>query len=550
MTESVPSLQAVGTSASVVLVALVAWSLGALPATVGSARLPATDDPALPHSLRTLRGLAGGQPARRAGTAGEPQGVDVASWQHPNGAAIDWGQVAAAGYRFAFVKATQGTYYVNRYFDADYAGARNAGLFRSPYHFADPSASDGRTQADYLLQAAPYATDGQSLPPAVDLEDVQGQPACYGLTPSAMVAWIASFSSEVQARTGRLPIVYSNASWWDSCTANSSAFAANPLWVASWGSSTPTMPAGWGSWSFWQYTSTGSVPGIPGGTDVSSFSGSGGGLSALAGFPPWGSLGGTLTSGPAAASWAPDRLDLFVRGTDGALWHKWSSNGQWSGYESLGGAIASGTGPAAVSWSPDRIDVLVQGTDGQLWHKWWSGGWSAWEPLGCALTSSPAVASWAWGRLDVLARGTDGSVWHLWYAGGWSRWEPLGGAGGSAPAATSWGAGRLDLFIAGAGGGLRHRWFDGGAWSGWEDLGGALSSAPAASSWGPGRIDLVALQAGGTPYHRSWASAWGPWSSVGGSGVADPAVVDPAYATIDAFVQGTDGRLWASALPV
>jgi hypothetical protein len=75
-----------------------------------------------------------------------------------------------------------------------------------------------------------------------------------------------------------------------------------------------------------------------------------------------------LTSGPAAASWASGRLDLFVRGTDNALWHKWYSGG-WSNWESLGGVLTSD--PGAVSWGSDRIDVFVRGTDNQLWHKWW-----------------------------------------------------------------------------------------------------------------------------------------------------------------------------------
>jgi hypothetical protein len=50
----------------------------------------------------------------------------------------------------------------------------------------------------------------------------------------------------------------------------------------------------------------------------------------------WESLGGILTSGPDASSWAPGRLDVFVRGRDNALWHKWFDRG-WSHWESLGG---------------------------------------------------------------------------------------------------------------------------------------------------------------------------------------------------------------------
>jgi hypothetical protein len=43
----------------------------------------------------------------------------------------------------------------------------------------------------------------------------------------------------------------------------------------------------------------------------------------------WESLGGVLSSGPGVSSWAAGRLDVFVRGTDNALWHKWF-DGNWS----------------------------------------------------------------------------------------------------------------------------------------------------------------------------------------------------------------------------
>ena len=87
------------------------------------------------------------------------------------------------------------------------------------------------------------------------------------------------------------------------------------------------------------------------------------------GWSGWESLGGVLTSGPGVCSWSSGRLDVFVRGTDNALWHKWFSNG-WSGWESLGGVLTSD--PAAVSWGPNRIDVFVRGTDNALWHKWFT----------------------------------------------------------------------------------------------------------------------------------------------------------------------------------
>jgi hypothetical protein len=268
--------------------------------------------------------------------------------------------------------------------------------------------------------------------------------------------------------------------------------------------------------------------------------------------PSWSSLGGSLGSGPGVASWASNRMDTFAAdGNTGALLHKWSDRGQWSGYENLGGTLASGSNPAAVSWGPNRIDVFIRGIDNQLWHRWWNGStWSGWEQQGGTLTSSPTVASWSANRLDVFIRGADLAIWHKWWNGaGWSGWQSLGGVGGSAPAATSWGPNRIDVFMRGTDNALWHLWWDGTGWFGWQWLGGALTSAPAASSWGTGRIDLVVLLANGSPNHLSWWSGWSPWSPLGGTGVGDPAVVDTSYGTIDAFVRGTDGALWYSPVP-
>ncbi len=68
----------------------------------------------------------------------------------------------------------------------------------------------------------------------------------------------------------------------------------------------------------------------------------------------WENLGGVLTSGPAVASWQPNRLDVFARGTDNSLYHKWWDGNNWSDWESLGGVLTSA--PAAVSW--DLIESM------------------------------------------------------------------------------------------------------------------------------------------------------------------------------------------------
>ncbi len=80
-------------------------------------------------------------------------GLDVAAYQHPvtsqypHGAPIDWPRVAAASYRFAAVKGTEGDYYVNPWATTDLAEAKAAGVDVTPYHFAIPNVSSGQQQA-------------------------------------------------------------------------------------------------------------------------------------------------------------------------------------------------------------------------------------------------------------------------------------------------------------------------------------------------------------------------------------------------------------------
>lgn len=83
---------------------------------------------------------------------------------------------------------------------------------------------------------------------------------------------------------------------------------------------------------------------------------------------------------PEVVAWGPNRLDIFVIGTDSALYHKWWNGSAWgpsiTGYENMGGTCTSQ--PRVVAWGPNRLDVFVTGTDSALYHKWWNG--SAWGP--------------------------------------------------------------------------------------------------------------------------------------------------------------------------
>jgi hypothetical protein len=84
----------------------------------------------------------------------------------------------------------------------------------------------------------------------------------------------------------------------------------------------------------------------------------------------WEKLGGAFPYAPTVASWAENRLDVFVRGNNTHLMHRWWNGKAWSGWEDLGGELADA--PGCVSWAKGRIDCFVRGkNDSELWHKWW-----------------------------------------------------------------------------------------------------------------------------------------------------------------------------------
>ena len=181
-------------------------------------------------------------------------------------------------------------------------------------------------------------------------------------------------------------------------------------------------------------------------------------------------------SSPAVSAQNANSLDVFVRGSDNALWYKHWNGTTWSALTSLGGILTSD--PAATSSAPGHIDVFVRGTTGVLWQKTTTDGgqtWN-WNNLGGILPAgtSPAACSWGAGRLDVFVQGVTGVLWHQSYSGtSWSGWQNLGGIPTSSPAAAAAsGSNRIDVFVHGTDNGLWQKTYDNGAWGSWTSVDG------------------------------------------------------------------------------
>lgn len=209
------------------------------------------------------------------------QGIDVSHWQ----GSINWTSVRNSGIQFAWMKATEGTGYKDPSFNTNYPAAHGAGVIRGAYHFALPNASSGAVQAGYFAtNGGAWSRDNLTLPGVLDIEHNPYGAMCYGLSTTQMRNWINDFYTTYKARTSRDVVIYTTASWWNTCTGNWTGMSAkSPLWVAHWTSaSSPTIPSGFPTWTVWQYTSTGSVGGVAGNVDRNKFNGSRDRLLALA----------------------------------------------------------------------------------------------------------------------------------------------------------------------------------------------------------------------------------------------------------------------------
>lgn len=187
--------------------------------------------------------------------------------------------------------------------------------------------------------------------------------------------------------------------------------------------------------------------------------------------------GPSLRGRPAAAAWPDGSLHLFAIGTDGALWHvSRRADATWTGWRSLGGAIAPGAGVSAAAAPDTTLRVVVRGTDSQAWVKSFvpGRGWQAgWSGIGGIIVGDPSVAvDGASGTPVVVVRGTNDAAYSLDLAAGTPlTWRRLGGRLLGSPGVGAVAATGVQVLVTDAGGDRYRIARSGGTWSGWTRVG-------------------------------------------------------------------------------
>ncbi|MDY0018914.1 MAG: GH25 family lysozyme [Anaerolineae bacterium] len=189
-------------------------------------------------------------------------GIDVSRWQGE----IDWTKVAAAGYRFAVIRATVGDQYTDPRFYVNWGRAKDAGLLLSAYHVLKPGTTPESQLAYFMGVVGERKAD---FPLVLDIE------VADGLSSQKVTDSVRTSLQRLTELEGRKPIVYSARWFWSANVRPSAEWAAYDLWVANYGVSEPTLFDSWKTWRFWQYSEKGKVPGVQStSTDLNWFAGS------------------------------------------------------------------------------------------------------------------------------------------------------------------------------------------------------------------------------------------------------------------------------------
>ena len=170
------------------------------------------------------------------------RGVDVSAYQGD----IDWEVLSRQGIAFAFIKATEGSSYVDEYFEANFTGARQTSLKAGAYHFFSFD-SPGETQADNFIAHVPIVSG--ALPPVVDFEFYDGKEE-NPPDPDGVRKELNDLLDRLETHYGTKPIIYSTNKTYGLYLAG--YYEGYDIWIRN--ILTAPKPLENQEWTFWQYT--------------------------------------------------------------------------------------------------------------------------------------------------------------------------------------------------------------------------------------------------------------------------------------------------------
>ncbi len=197
-------------------------------------------------------------PNKKKAAATRLFGIDIS---HHQGAVGDWNRVANAGVKYTFLKASEGSSFKDRRFNANRLGSANAGIPSGGYHFMRPNAPVDR-QINNFVSVIGSMRKGE-LPPVLDIEVPE---IWRNLSLNQRVKIVRQWLDGVEDALSVRPIIYLSSSFAGEVLNNQAWLKDYLLWLAHYTrAANPRTPEPWKSssgWTFWQYSETGRVDGI------------------------------------------------------------------------------------------------------------------------------------------------------------------------------------------------------------------------------------------------------------------------------------------------
>ena len=189
------------------------------------------------------------------------KGIDVSHWT----GYINFKDVLNSGIQIVYIKATEGTNYIDPKFRDYYNEARSAGLKIGFYHFFNPENSGtAKEQAQHFVKTIKGLKSDCKL--VLDLEKTGGL-SKYMLSKHAI-----EFLEEVKFLSGLDVAIYTYTNFAQNNLDSESGLGKYPLWIAQYGTSKPESNPIWGAnYAGWQYSESGKVRGIESKTDLDIF---------------------------------------------------------------------------------------------------------------------------------------------------------------------------------------------------------------------------------------------------------------------------------------
>lgn len=169
------------------------------------------------------------------------QGVDISHYQGD----VDMDRLADQGVDFLYIKATEGTDYVDERYDTNARNAKKAGLLSGAYHFFVFD-SEGKSQAEHFIDV--IGRQNERLVPTVDIEyygDKHKNKPDVKKVRQSLQECLDVLEDEYEQK----PVIYTTLPFYYRYIKG--AFEEYPLWIRN-----VYFPAGisvGGKWTFWQY---------------------------------------------------------------------------------------------------------------------------------------------------------------------------------------------------------------------------------------------------------------------------------------------------------